>query len=305
MPEPLATLTNCGPALNLSNDERIGAAALQAADLLRQRYAGTAAIVFYGSRRRDRDADGLLDFYVLVDSYGPALGRVAGFFARLLPPNVYAHEFPDGLRAKVAVMSLNQFLRALGPAQFTSTVSARFAQPAAIVFARDAAVSETLARGFVTAAATTIARTLPLMPAQFTVRDLWRRAFTESYAAELRPEGAARIASLVESDLVFYAAMTREILGEPLEDVYRHTVSAAAQHAAAATWRKRRILGKSLNAARLVKAAFTFRGGLDYAAGKIRRHSGVDITVTDDDRRKPLRAGLRLFAETLRRGGLK
>ncbi len=280
-------------------------AAVRAADRLRQHYTGTAAIIFYGSCLRDRDTGGLLDFYVLVDSAREALGAFAGLCARALPPNVYYFEFDDGLRAKVAVMSLGQFLRALGPAQFTSTLSARFAQPAAIIYARDDTVAADLASGFMTAAETTIARTLPLMPARFTVRDLWRRAFIESFAAELRPEGDARITSLVDSSQAFYAALTRRILGEAVDGAYRHSMNAASQESAIATWRKRRILGKGLNAARLIKAAFTFRGGLDYAAWKIRRHSGVAIAITDNDRRKPLRAGLRLFAETLRRGGLK
>ncbi|MHB1206479.1 MAG: hypothetical protein ACYCZX_12985 [Rhodospirillaceae bacterium] len=280
-------------------------AALRVADRLRERYTGTAAIIFYGSCLRDRDTGGLLDFYVLVDSTREALGAVAGLFAQALPPSVYYFEFDEDLRAKVAVMNLRQFLCALGPRQFTSAVSARFAQPAAVVFARDGAVSADLAAGFATAAETTIARTLPLMPARFTVRDLWRRAFTESFAAELRPEGETRITSLVDSDMAFYTALTRRILGEAIDGAYRHSVNAAAQDSAIATWRRRRIVGKALNAARLIKAAFTFRGGLDYAAWKIKRHSGVEIAVTDNDRRKPLRAGLRLFAETLRRGGLK
>jgi hypothetical protein len=109
----------------------------------------------------------------------------------------------------------------------------------------------------------------------------------------------------VDSDLAFYAAATRRILGEPVQGGYHHAVSAAQQDNAVTAWRRRRILGKALNAARLIKAAFTFRGGLDYAAWKIRRHAGVHMTVTDDDRRKPLRAGVRLFVEALRRGGLK
>ena len=45
-------------------------------------------------------------------------------------------------------------------------------------------------------------------------------------------------------------------------------------------WRMRRTLGKPLNLARLVKAAFTFEGAGRYAAWKIERHTGVAITVT-------------------------
>ena len=289
-------------------------AAMAAADHLRRQYEGAAAVIFYGSCLRDNTGDGqitsgLLDFYVLVDSYRSVMSAVAAFWARLLPPNVYLYECDDTsggrLRAKVAVMRLDQFLDALGPRQFTSTVSARFAQPAAILYARDQALQLRLTAGFTIAAETTVARTLPLMPVRFTARDLWRRAFTESFAAEFRPESKARIDSLVDGDLAFYTALTSRILGESEADEFHHTLSARDLEAARAAWPRRRMAGKALNALRLVKAAFTFKGGLDYAAWKIRRHSGVDIAVTDDDRRKPLRAGLRLFAQSLRRGVLK
>ena len=50
-----------------------------------------------------------------------------------------------------------------------------------------------------------------------------------------------------------------------------------------------------LNYARLVKAAFTFDGGVDYVLWKVRRHSGVVVPGTDWQRRHTLLAapGLR------------
>ena len=243
------------------------------------------------------------DFYVLVDSPVAALGPVSGVGARLLPPNVYFHELVGGARAKVAVMSLKQFVKGLGPETFTSTLSARFAQPSAIVFARDENIRGRLAAGFAQAVETTLARTLPLMPAVFTARDLWRRAFTLSFAAELRPEGTARIDAIVDADLARYEAVTAAVLGEPAQGNYRRAQPATRQ--TLVSWGLRRAAGKTLNGLRLIKAAFTFRGGLDYAAWKIKRHAGVEVVITADDRRKPLRAGLRLFVQTWKRGGVK
>lgn len=259
---------------------------------LRGRY-DASAIVFYGSCLRDRTSEGLLDFYVLVESAEGAW----------LPPDVHHHNCGP-YRAKVAVMRVDDFLAGLGPGWFTSSLSARFAQPAAIVFARDDALRARLQAGFVTAADTCMARILPLMPPRFTAGDLWRRAFRESFAAELRPESAARIDSLVDADPAFYDAQARRLLGDPRNGVFHHDALAGSRLRATLAWRARRIAGKALNALRLIKAAFTFEGGLDYAAWKIARHSGVVIAITDADRKKPLRAGLRLFAQTLRRGGL-
>lgn len=39
---------------------------------------------------------------------------------------------------------------------------------------------------------------------------------------------------------------------------------------------------------RLVKALFTFEGGLDYIAWKLERHSGEKIVIPDTVRRAPL-----------------
>jgi hypothetical protein len=39
---------------------------------------------------------------------------------------------------------------------------------------------------------------------------------------------------------------------------------------------------------RLVKALFTFEGGLDYIAWKLERHSGESIVIPDRVRRAPL-----------------
>jgi hypothetical protein len=49
-------------------------------------------------------------------------------------------------------------------------------------------------------------------------------------------------------------------------------------------------MGKPLNVARILKAAFTFDGAARYAAYKIERHTGVDIAVTPFRERHPFLA---------------
>lgn len=275
-----------------------------AAEELRQRYRGAAAIIFYGSCLRDRTAEGLLDFYVLVDRYRSMMGSGAALGAWLLPPNVYHHALGD-MQAKVAVMRVDAFLAGLGARGLVTTLSARFAQPSAILYARDDALRGRLEAGFLAAAKNCIDRTLPLMPREFTAADLWRRVLEESFATELRPERPERIRSLVDGNGAFYTAATQRILGVPAGGTHRFVPRHGARARAMLARRLRRIVGKTLNALRLIKAAFTFRGGLDYAAWKIRRHTGIALPVTDADRKKPLRAGLRLFAQGLRRNAIR
>ncbi len=283
------------------------------ADELRARYGdATAAVIFYGScLRAQTDAGLILDFYVIVDRLGAALKNpVSAAGARLLPPNVYYHEmaYEDRkLRAKVAVLRVDQFLRGTGPDAFTSALWARFAQPAAVLYARNAEIERRMIAALGEAVTTTAVRASALFTAPFSARDLWVRAFKETYAAELRPESAGKSVELIDRDLARYEAVTAALFGTwhgAETGLYPAPGDEKTRDRALATWRLRRLAGKTLNAARLVKAAFTFSGGLDYAVAKIERHSGVKIELTEKEKRTPLLTGVRLFFKVRKRGGL-
>ena len=108
-----------------------------------------AAIAFYGSCLRRRTSEGVLDFYAIVDDYrsayrSPALAAVNA----LLPPNVFYLELDSGaarLRAKYAVVSRADLARACRGETHRAGIWARFAQPIAAAFARDASARDALA----------------------------------------------------------------------------------------------------------------------------------------------------------------
>ncbi|MCC6912964.1 MAG: hypothetical protein IT566_04625 [Rhodospirillaceae bacterium] len=281
------------------------------ADELRARYGdSTAAVIFYGSCLRAQTDNGLiLDFYVVVDRLQAALKNpISAVGARLLPPNVYYHEMPyedRKLRAKVAVLSVRQFLRGTGSDAFTSALWARFAQPACVLYARSAEIERRMIAALAEAVTTTAVRAAALFTAPFSARDLWVRAFKETYAAELRPESSGKSVELIDRDLPRYEAVTAALFEQDGETgLYPAPGDEKTRERALATWRLRRLAGKTLNAARLIKAAFTFSGGLDYAVAKIERHSGVKIELTEKEKRTPLITGVRLFFKVRRRGGL-
>ena len=287
------------------------AAAHSFARVLAERYGqAVAAVLFYGSCLRQSTDDGLmLDFYVLVDSMGAAISNpAAASFGAVLPPNVYYHEmiYEDrAVRAKVAVMSMSRFMHGTGPGCFASSVWARFSQPTLILYARSDVVRTRVQEALTQAVTTMIATTQALLPARFTARDLWVNALSLTYGAELRPESTSKAAELVDADMARIVGVTEAALGAPGTDgVYVNTYIGRAT-AARRAWRLRRWQGKTLNVLRLIKAAFTFQGGLDYAVWKIERHSGVKITLTDHDRRWPLLAGVRLLPQLLKRGGVR
>lgn len=294
------------------------AAANAMAEHLKGLFGGcVAGIVFYGScLRAGEDADKILDYYVIVDDYRAAYGlRLKALGNWLLPPNVFYGECDfEGrkVRAKYAIMSTPAFSRAAAPRRFECSVWARFAQPSAILFARDEEAREAMTAALTQSVVTLVSTVVPLLPWRFSARDLWVRAFSETYRAELRSEGAGKAEEIYRLNRDRYDALALPALqasGLADEDatsgMFRHRVRPGAKRRAAIAWWWRRPVGKTLNVLRLMKAVFTFAGGIDYIAWKIARHSGVKIEITPWQRRHPLLAGLTLFWRLRRRGAFR
>ncbi|MFO7758500.1 MAG: hypothetical protein R6V26_08490 [Roseovarius sp.] len=277
---------------------------------------GMQGIVLYGSCLRSADPlEGLVDLYVLVDPTPRAEPRLwLRLAGRVLPPNVYYIEAPVGqgiVRCKYAVLSLAQFER--GTARwFQSYLWGRFAQPVKIVWAESPATAARLEAAFLRAGETLLRRALPMLPATGPVSALWRGALSLSYATELRAERPGRAGDLVDHGQDFFAAMTRalqprlddmlQLSGTDGHLVYQATVPARARRAAPVLWALRRVQGKTLSVARLIKGLFTFQGGLDYIAWKLTRHSGQVVEIPDKVRRRPLVHIWGLFWQLYRRG---
>lgn len=281
------------------------------ADAIRQRFGPAAmAVLFYGSclrRPETQLGDSLLDFYVLVDDYRRAYPRaILAWANRLLPPNVFYRELQqDGviLRAKYAVISQRQFAHGTSAAAPNVSLWARFCQPTRLVWSRDPAAAAEAAAACSEAVLTMLAipQARPLarnaaLPEDETLQR-WIAGFQETYRAELRPEGSDRAAQIVAVDAGRYQQITPLALAVLAEQ--------PSQDAASTSWRRSRLIGKLFNVARLIKAAFTFEGGLDYALWKIARHSGISVEVTDWQRRHPLLSAPGLAWRLYRRGAFR
>ncbi|WP_374652956.1 hypothetical protein [Dongia sp.] len=285
----------------------VGPAARAMAEHCRLRHGRAAiAVLFYGSCLRQPDqalADALLDFYVIVDDYAAAYdNRLLAWANAALPPNVFYVEMPwqgAQLRAKYAVMSVKQFAEGCTPEARNVSIWARFCQPTRLIWCRDASVDAALTAALSQACRTMFRNALPLidMPGNADPVDVWKAGFKETYAAELRSESSDRAVSIVAADEVRY----REIGALLLEESDAPISRAAARRA----WQGRRRIGKALNYLRLIKAAFTFDGAVDYVMWKVRRHSGVIIPVSDWHRRHPLLAAPGLAWKLYRRGAFR
>jgi len=250
------------------------------------------AVLFYGSCLRERQLDGLmLDFYLIVSSYGEAYGRSWLAAAnRLVPPNVFYFEH-DGLAAKYAVLSEADFHRLNGPETRNVSVWARFAQPSRLAWFADEAAREQAIGAVARAVPTLLGAALPGARPSSDPLDLWRHAFSLTYSAELRAERRARSGSVVDSD----------------PDRYRrfHAAGLATAVCQERGWGRRRIEGKLLSVLRLAKASATFAGGPDYIAWKINRHAGTNIVLKPWQRRWPLFAAISLLPRLLRSGAVR
>jgi hypothetical protein len=216
------------------------------------------------------------------------------------------------VRAKYAVVSLAHLIRHTSPAAFQSALWGRLAQPCALVYVRDPGVEETVAGALAAAVETMMAETLALMPTEFSPGQLWTRAFRESYGTELRAERSDRPGNLYRADAQRYDALTAAALaGTRGLDVdasatsIRHPANARRRRAARLRWTVRRVLGKTSQVLRLLKAAYTFTDGLDYILWKIEKHSGVRTTPTSWQRRHPLLSAPSLAWRLYRRGAFR
>ncbi len=257
------------------------------------------AILYYGSCLRGGDPhDGLVDLYVIVARYEKAHARrLPALLNRLLPPNVFYLETHDGtrtVRCKYALLSQKQFLRCVSPRWFHSYFWARFAQPMGLLHARDADAAQAIHLGQARAVLTFTSRILPRLPRTFTVADVWRQGLRLTYRAELRTEGEQRADEIYARDQAYYQAVTPPALRvlpgvETAGEVcYHASLDDRQRRLARWSWALRIAQGKLLSVLRLLKAFFTFEGGLDYLAWKLERHTGVAIEISPRLRRWPL-----------------
>jgi hypothetical protein len=271
-----------------------------------------AAVLIYGSYTRGK-RDTLLDFYVLLDHHRSMPRAWHGLACMLLPPNVYHIHVGSGAEAvyaKCAVLTTSRFQRAMR-SDFHSYFWARFAQPCAMLYCRDEAAKAQLVAACVDAASTFVRRALPLMDANFSSQTLWREGLRRTYQCELRSENQQHIDSLLEASGDYFHAMSLALAEGELayqggrENDFSHQPSTAARVLARISWSLRRVQGKFLSAARLLKAALTFEDALGYLLWKIERHTGIKAEASERQHRYPLLFAWPLLWRLYRQGAFR
>jgi hypothetical protein len=296
------------------------------ADAIRARHDAVASVLFYGSCLRRGTTEGVLDFYVLVDSYRASQRSLfQAALGWLLPPNVFYLEIelpdrPGRLRAKYALISNRHFQRAARGQRLDCRIWSRFCQPARLVWARDARARAEAQKAVLSATLTAVDRMLCWLPGdepvlRFRPSTLWTTAFRETYRAELRGEKAETIDAIYGAqgarfDAVAVAALLLleergRIRLERTDGELEVEVDRAWRARARRAWRLRRPLAKALAIASLLKTPLTFDGWADYAVWKVERHSGVRIELTPRQRRRPILYAAPILLRLLRQRALR
>lgn len=311
---PVVTSASLSPGLANSNDSRAQIMACVRDELLRSqspeiqtlarevaRHYGQAVlgILFYGSCLRAGTADGLIDLYVIVDRYPrESMSTIGAGVARLLPPNVYHHQALVGgrtLRAKIAVISIAQLRRRIAPQAIDTTIWARFCQPMAMVYVRDAGAAEALTAlvaDSVLVAALWAAR---LGPEAGHPRMFWLALLRATYDGEIRVERLERIDQIHDGTPERYATLLLHawrVLEFPIggQGEMPNPLPPETRRTAGRDWHRRRRIRRALNILRLAKAAFTYDRGMEYIAWKIERHTSRRLALSAFQRRHPLLA---------------
>ena len=303
-------------------DGGVGAPAQALAEEIRARHGDAVeSVVFYGSCLQHQRAEGVHDFYVVVDDYRSVYtSRRLRCSNALLPPNVFYCETVSGddrLRAKYAVISRADLLRGCRPQAWRFGLWARFSQPLRATCIRDEAAGAALVDACLASLFTAVRFGLEVLAprddvALFSAESFWPALFRATYAAELRPERENVIFELYSRHAARFDAVLDETLAALSETGalnvgreghgYRVRIQSPTYPISLGA---RRVVAKGLAAAQLVKSALTFGDWLPYALWKIERHTGTRLEPTDRQRRHPFLFAWPLLVRALRSGALR
>lgn len=277
-----------------------------AQSIVKQYGDASRAVLFYGSCLRTTELEGqMLDFYLIVSSYEAAYGKSWLVRANeLLPPNVFPAEH-DGLVAKIAVLSEEDFHRLNGPEASAVSVWARFAQPSRLVWSADELARKKVVAAIARAPVTLFELALPVLGIQpQTPVRVFHRGFELTYGAELRAERRNRPGSVVDSDLERYERFGLATMATMQDQDPSESLDLSFDEAKK-RWKSLRRNGKFLTLARLAKASGTYAGGIDYLAWKINRHAGTNYEIKPWQRKWPILGALTMLPRLFAGGAIK
>lgn len=267
------------------------------------------AILLYGSHVQASEPDrfsahdlivvveGYRDFYAAMDGAG-LLRRppwlVTAWSHVLLPTSIsFDPGREDQAVAKCQIVTSDELHRALGPRSRDHFLKGRTVQRLALAWARDETEKASLLAVLNSAREDTARWVRPYLAAPFTEDDYARTMLHVSYAAEIRPESDNRVSEVFEAQRETLVAIARQAVdagvrrGEivPSGEAYAwaRPPNGVARFATDAYFARSKVRAT----ARWIKHVVTFVDWPLYIVRKLERRAGLQVRVTDKERRWP------------------
>ncbi len=269
-----------------------------------------SALIIYGSQllKASPDLHSAWDFVVIVRDYASFHRSLvdAGHHIRkpwllnrlatILPPSITAFSpAPDGLPvAKCAIVSVDDFRRALGPDSPDHFLKGRLVQQVEVAWARSPEAAMEIEEILASARERIFEWTAPWLTRPITAESLPREMLAISYGGEIRPEAADRVGEVFQSQQGWLTRSYSEVLEGGVErgelirngDGYDFAEAPAASEGR----RIRRYFARSKRraTARWAKHIVTFNDWLTYIQRKAERRTGLELPLSPLERRFPL-----------------
>jgi hypothetical protein len=274
------------------------------------------AILLFGSRLAGTapGSYSAYDLILIVDAYRPFYERlhrsgkhgrsprVLTALAHVLPPNIIAFdpELAGGEIAKVMILTPEDFQRALSHRAKDHFLRGRLVQRVAVLRARDDRVRSAIDSALARTRRDVLRWAGPWLPERFTASELVLRLLEVSYAGEVRPESAGRVAAVVEAQRSWLEpaylrvleeaereGLVRKLEGPPADGTLWRLASPQGA-LDRLRWRLYFLRSKIRATSRWLKHVVTFDDWLTYVQQKVERRTGMQVEVTPMERRLPL-----------------
>jgi hypothetical protein len=264
-------------------------------------------VIFFGSQllRTSPDRHSAADLFVLVEDHRalyvglreqalvrrrPGLLRALN---QLLSPNVLwlRQKGDDGPGCKCFVMLLDDFEHAMSSRARDHFCKGRLTQQVKIVFSKDEATSTRIGRSLELARRDSLGWVPSYLPLSFTVADYCLRMLEVSFANEIRPETRDRVRVVCEAQREYLSTAYRAVLEQagPAMGVARQGDGFVRLSSAVTSPRRMYFRVSRLRATlRWLKYMLTYEDWLDYVVHKVHRRTGLELTISNAERRLPL-----------------
>lgn len=269
-----------------------------------------AAVILFGSQlsKASPTPHSAWDFVVIVDDYAPfhdALVRSGHHvrdprsldrLARRLPPSITAFSpTPEGVPvAKCAIIDVEGFERAMGPDSPDHFLKGRMVQQVRVEWARDEAIRDRIHEILADARSRVFDWAGPWLSTPMTPESVPAEMLAVSYRGEVRPENTGRVLEIVSAQRAWLTDAYTTVLAEAAEAGRLREVEGGYDWVepptAADERRVRRYFRRSKlrGILRWPKHMLTFNDWLTYIQRKAERRTGLDLTLSDAERRWPL-----------------